>query len=351
MPAHSIDVLFRSLKKGDLAPVYYLYGPEDVLKDEAVRAILDHSLDPAMRDFNLDQRSAGQLDPEAVSALCNTVPMLAQHRVVVIREVEAWRRKTKARTEFLRYLERPSPDTVVILVQGSVEESEDKELAAFSYAVRLEPLPAERASKWVVRRAEMLGINLESEAAEHLVRSVGSDLGPLSSELAKLASLPQEEPLTSERVAELIGIRRGETQWDWRAALLEDQTGRAVSLLPTVLAQPGMSGVKLVTLLGTTLIGLGVARALHDKGLRGRALEDGIFRSLLKNRPNGLLSYKIEAAVWSRLAAQWPATRIRSALKAALDADQALKSTTISDERGVLTDLVLRIGARSAEAA
>jgi hypothetical protein len=49
--------------------------------------------------------------------------------------------------------------------------------------------------------------------------------------------------------------------------------------------------------------------------------------------------------------AHWPAARLRSALLAALEADQALKSTTISNEQGVLTDLVLRIGIRSAEAA
>ena len=64
-----MDALFRSLNKGELAPVYYLYGLEDVLKDEAVRAILDRALDPAMREFNLDQRSAGQVDPDEVHAL------------------------------------------------------------------------------------------------------------------------------------------------------------------------------------------------------------------------------------------------------------------------------------------
>ena len=33
MPAHSMDALFRSLSKGELAPVYYLHGLEDLLKD------------------------------------------------------------------------------------------------------------------------------------------------------------------------------------------------------------------------------------------------------------------------------------------------------------------------------
>ena len=350
MPAHSFDALFRSLTKGELAPIYYLYGLEDVLKDEAVRAIVDRALDPAMRDFNFDQRSAVQIDPEEIHVLCNTLPMMAERRVVVIREVEAWRRKTKSKSEFQRYLERPSPDTVVVLVQGSGEESEDKELARGSYVVRLDPLPTERAAKWLLHRAANLGVSLEAAAADHLVQAIGSDLAGLSSELAKLASLPSAESLTPERVGQLIGVRRGETQWDWRAAVLEGQTGRAITLLPAILAQPGMSGVKLVTLLGTTLIGLGIARRLQDKGLRGRALEDAVFKSLLKNRPTGLLSYKEEAARWSRLGDRWPARRIDAALDACLQADQALKSTTISDDRGVLTDLVLGVGAGSAEA-
>ncbi len=77
MPAHSFDTLLRSLQKGGPAAVYYLHGAEDLLKDEAVRMILDRALDPSLRDFNFDQRSAGQLDPEAVIVLCATLPMMA----------------------------------------------------------------------------------------------------------------------------------------------------------------------------------------------------------------------------------------------------------------------------------
>jgi DNA polymerase-3 subunit delta len=344
MPVHSLDTLFRSLNKGDLAPVYYFHGPEDVLKDEAVRAVLDRTLDPGLRDFNFDQRSAAQLEPEDVHALCNTVPMLAERRVVLLRDVESWKRKTRGRSEFLRYLERPSPETVVILVQGSAEENEDKELTRGAYSVRFDPLPAERAVKWVSHRAAQLGFALAPDAAEHLVRSVGADLGALASELAKLGSLPSNDSLTVERVGELVGVRRGETVWDWRAAVFQDQPGPAVTLLAAILAQPGVSGVKLVSLLGTGFVGVGVARSFYDKGARGRALEDAVFRALLKNRPTGLLGYKEEAGRWSGWAPRWPGERIRSALRAALETDLALKSTTVSNERGLVADLVLRLG-------
>ena len=351
MPPHSPDALSRSLTKGELAPVYYLYGAEDVLKDEAVKAIVDRALDPTLRDFNFDQRSAAQLDAEEVNALCNTLPMLADRRVVLLRDIEGWKRKTKGRAEFLRYLQRPSAETVVIMVQGSDEEAEDKELAAGAYAVRFDPLPLERTRKWLSRQAVRLGVTLEPDAAEHLMRSVGSDLGALTSELAKLASLPAGEPLTAERVGDLVGVRHGETIWDWREAVLDGQAGRAASLLPSILAQPGVSGVKLLTTLGTALVGLGIARAHYDRGLRGRSLEAAVLKSLLSVRPFGLLGYKEEASRWSRWAPGWPGRRIRAALRAARDTDQALKNTTISDERGLLTGLVLQIGIPSAEAA
>jgi DNA polymerase III subunit delta len=344
MPSHTIDALSRSLKQGDLAAVYYFHGPEEVLKGEAVSALLDRVLDPGTRDFNLDQRSAAQLDPEQIHALCNTVPMMADRRVVVVREVETWKRKAKSKSEFLRYLEHPNPTTVVVLVQSSADPAEDRELSRDAYTVRFDPLSPDRAEKWVLRRAGQLGFALEPEAARHLVRAVEADLGTLDSELAKLASLPEGHPITVERVGELVGVRHGETLWDWRDAVLDHQPGRAIQLSSAVLAQPGVSGVKLVTQLGTALIGIGIGRTYHDRGMHGRALEDAIFRMLLRNKPAGLLGYRDEAAQWARWVPHWPAPLVRLALKATQETDIALKSTTVSDERGLVTDLVLRIG-------
>jgi DNA polymerase-3 subunit delta len=351
MASHTLDALSRSIHQGQFAPAYYFHGPEDVLKEEAVRAILDRALDPSLRDFNFDQRSAAQLDGEELEALCNTLPMLAERRVVVLRDAEAWKRKTRSRTAFLRYLEDPSPGTLVILIQGSADESEDKELTRDTYSVKFSPLSLERASKWAVRHAGQLGLTLEPAAAEHLVRSLGTELGPLASEVAKLASLPGDQPVTVESLGELVGVRHGETPWDWRAAVLDGHTGRAVGLLPTILAQPGVSGVRLVTLLGTALLGVTLARTFYDQGSRGRALDDAIFKALLKTRPAGLLGYREETAAWARWTPNWPAPRARAALRAAVEADQALKSTTVSDERGVLVDLVLRISTSAREAA
>ena len=356
MPAHTYDALLRSLQKGELAPVYYLHGPEDILKDEAVQAIVDRALDPALRDFNFDQRSAGQLDPESVFSLCTTLPMMADRRVVVLRDVEGWKRKPKARAAFLKYLERPAAETVVILVQSAPadrdkETEPDKDLVRGAYAVACEPLPPERARRWLLRRADTLGVSLEDAAASHLLLATGNNLGTVAAELQKLAALPAGAPLTAEQVGGLMGIRHGETIYDWRNAVLDGAAGRATTILGPLLDQPGVTGVRLVTLMGTTLAGVGLARSHYDRGVRGGSLERLVLDRLRQLRLFGLPDWKQESANWARWAAAWSASRVRDALRAARDADQALKNTTISDERGILTDLMLRLTLTRAEAA
>ena len=110
----TLDALLRGLKKGAPDPVYLLHGDEDVLKDEAVRALLAAGVDPAARDFNFDSRFAADLDAETFHALVNTPPMLAERRAVVLRGVDQLgKRKSKLRDELLRYL---APEVEIVRV-------------------------------------------------------------------------------------------------------------------------------------------------------------------------------------------------------------------------------------------
>src|SRR5438093_376425 len=184
----TFDALLRSLKQGAPDPVYYLHGDEDVLKDEAIRALVERAVDPAARDFNVDQRSAADLDSEAFHTLVNTPPLLAATRAVVIRGLGQLRKTTKVRQELVRYLDSPSPTTLLVLVQGAGEPP-DPELARIATSIAVEPLPPARVQRWVAHRAGQLKLDLEPDAADLLVQTVGGDLGALRGELEKLAAL------------------------------------------------------------------------------------------------------------------------------------------------------------------
>lgn len=349
MPRHGHDDLLRALGRGELAPVYYLFGPEDILKEEASRAILERALEPHERDFNLDQRSAQGLDPEELHALVNSLPMLATRRVVMVRDTEAWKKKSGPREVLSRYLQNPSNDTVLILIEGAPPEDKqkgwepDEAIVGRAYAVSFDPLPPDRVIRWLAYHGKRLGITFAEGAAEHLAAATGYDLGLLQSELEKLGSLADTGPISRDQIAELVGVRHGETLEDWVDAVLGDDTPRAVALGRRVLEQAGVSGVKMVATLGTALVGLRLARAHYDRGLRGGQLERLLMDRLRQTRPFGLGDWKKVTGDWSRRATAWPASRLRKAVRSTLEADLALKGTRVSDDASVLTDLVLRM--------
>ena len=353
MAALTLDALLRSLKKGAPDPVYLLHGDEDVLKNEAIRTIVEGAVEPTARDFNLDSRYAADLSPETFNALVNTPPMLAERRAVVVRGVEQLgKRKSKLRDEVIHYLSAPNPTTVLVLVVAAGEDL-DAELARNATAVAVAPLAAERVPRWLSHHAAELGLTLAPDAAELLVAAVGNDLSTLARELEKLAALTGgggSRPATADDVTALVGVRRGETVHDLVDAALERRAGHAAHLVEPVLEQAGMSGVKIVTLLGTHLVGTALARAERDRGSSAR-LEDTVFRQLLAARPYGLRGYKEEAARWSRWSASWTAGELAHALRAALAADRALKTPTVTNDRGIVTQLVLGFAATKQEAA
>ena len=362
MPALTFDALLRGLKKGAAPPdpAYLLYGEEDVLKEEAIRALLNAAVPPDNRDFNLDVRYATDLSPESFDALVNTPPMLADRRAVVIRGLEQLgKRKTKLREQLVSYLAAPNPTTLLILVTAAGEDP-DADLIRRVTAVRLDALSADRVPRWLQHRATTLGLSLEPDAATLLLEAVGTDLSALSRELEKLAALTgsgegedgegkERRAATAGDVTALVGVRRGETVYDLVDAALQRHVAQAAQLVELVLKQPGMTGVRIVSLLGTHLVGMTLAREERDRG--SRRLTETIFRYMLAARPYGLRNYKEEAARWCEWSGYWTRAELSAALRAALAADTALKTSRVSDDRGIVTQLVLGFAARKQEAA
>ncbi len=345
----SFDSAYRQVRRGHLAPVYYLTGDEEVLKDELLSLLVEHALDPAAKDFNLDVRSAGDLDGESLHTLVETPPLLAERRVVVVKNLEQWRRNAPVWRVLERYVADPSPTTVLALVHGPGQKPHGQ-LTRHAAHVAVEPLDPARLARWVARRAKRAGVELEQPAVAHLVDAVGGELAQLAMEIEKLAAVATGPQVSAGQVAELVGVRRGETPHDWVTAVLNREPVRAAQMLAHVLALAGMSGVRLVGLLGTALVGVRLARAELEGGAAPRQAERAVFAHLRQARPMGLGNWKDEAAAWVRAARLWSDLELDRAIRAAFATDRALKSPTISGQPGTLTDLVLAIAPERAAA-
>src|SRR5687768_13030367 len=108
-----MKALRPALQDKQFAPAYYLHGEDEYLKEDALRHLLDAAIDPATRDFNLDQRRGADLEAESLASLLAMPPMMAERRVVVVRDVTAL--KKDARVALDNYLSAPAPDLLLIM--------------------------------------------------------------------------------------------------------------------------------------------------------------------------------------------------------------------------------------------
>jgi DNA polymerase-3 subunit delta len=354
MRAYDFDALWRELRKGTLRPVYYVHGDEELLKDEAIRSLLDAGIDPTARDFNLDRRRAPELAADDFHALVHTPPMMAQRRGVVVTEVEFLRQK-KAKAQALRaavlaYASHPSSETLLVLAQ-SAGEKPDAALARVTQEVALEPLRPERLAGWIRRQAERQHVALDDGAIAHLIATVGTDLSALASELAKLSAAVSDRVATVDDVADLVGVRHGETLFDFVDAVTARRGVAAAALVPQLLDAPSVTGVRLVTALTTALVGVALARAVLDEGASRSAAEARLFRAIQEARPFGLREWRLEASRWAADAEHWSQPELEAALEELLRADRRLKHTTVAGAAEILQEALLTMAGQAAEAA
>ncbi len=345
MPPATPRAFRKAVDAGTAAPVYLLHGDDEFLKDAAVRHAIEALVDPATRDFNLEVRRGADLDAETIHSLLNTPPMMADRRVVVVRDVGAM--KKDARGALDRYLERPAPDVVLLLTALAGTKLDDA-LTSIRAQVDCRTLTGEHINKWIEQHAATLGGSIDAAAVDLLLTAVGPDLAQLDSELEKLLSYAAGGMITAEAVSAIVGITPGETIADFLDAVLERNARRALELLPLVLSQPKHSGVTLVMALSAQTLAMAWARAARDEGMSASQLEREFYNLLKEGGAFPGRAWGEATKAWARALPRWSAAALDIALDALLAADIALKDTTVSDDEQILASTVLRLCAPDA---
>ena len=335
--------LHAALKTRVFDPVYYFFGEDDFLKEQATRDLVDAAVEASTRDFNLEIRRASEVDAESLDALLSTPPMLAERRVVVLRDVD--KLKKGARTLLDRYLARPAQDTVLVLVAPSGAKP-DKTLSAHATVVEYAPLTGDRLPRWVSYHAQhALGRTITPEAVTLLVEAVGGDLAQLAVELEKLASYATTS-IDEHAVGDVVGVRRGESLGDLLDAVAAKDVNTALGLIPIILQLPKTNAVSIVMALTVQTLALGFAEAALAAGTAPRGLFNELMALLKDTGAFPFRPWGEAVNAWTKHASRWTAAEIDAALHALLAADAALKETRLSSPEQLLTTLVLALCSR-----
>ena len=330
-------------------PVYFLHGEDEFLKEDALRQLLAAAVDPATRDFNLEVRRGNELTGETLGSLLGTPPMMADRRVLVVRDPGALKKDARAALD--RYLKAPASDSVVVLVAPAGGKA-DKPLLDRTTAWEFAPLTGDRVPKWIAFHAEsVLETTITPGAVALLEEAVGSDLSQLAMELEKLASYARaqraeaEPTIDEDAVAAVVGIRKEETLGAFLDAIAQRDAATACALLPGLLQQPKLGAVPLVIALSAQMLGIGYARALRDRGTTANRLPPELFNLLKETGAYPMRPWGEAVSCWTRAAAgdRWPPAEIDRALDVLLAADRGLKETRLSSDAQLLSTVVLTL--------
>ena len=341
-PVADAKVLRSAIKDRSFAPAYYFHGANDYLKDEEVRRMVDAAAEPATRDFNVEVVRGGDVDAETIGSTLSTPPMMAERRIVVVRDVSALKKDARAMLD--AYLKRPAADLLLVLVAPAGAKA-DQRLVNATTSIEFDTLSGARIPKWIAYYVEHdLSSTITDGAITLLQEAAGTDLSQLKVELDKLASYTGSEAINEAAVSAVVGVRPGETMGDFLDAIARRDAAAALAMLPVVMEQPKSSAVTTVMALTAQTLVIGWAQAARDRGTHPSRLSSDLF-ALLKESGSVYTgrSWGEFVATCARASDVWSPRAIDDALAALLDADAALKGTRLSSDEQLLSNLALTL--------
>lgn len=179
--------------------IQLLISGEDFLCRRHLDAQLKKLVDPSMKDFNFERLSAREVKAEWIINSLNTAPMMAEHRVIVVDDLEALSKEDQEK--LAGYFQNPNPQTHLFLVGEKVDKRTAffKALEKTADVVEFKPIYENQLPRFVMEEARRLSLTIDASAATLLASLVGRDLGSLVSELEKLALFVHPEKTIRER--------------------------------------------------------------------------------------------------------------------------------------------------------
>ena len=221
---------------GEIPPVCLLYGEEDFLLEEALRALVDAALEGADRTLNLDVLDAADADARAIVARASSFPMTGARRVVVVRDAD---RLGAPDLEILAaYCDAPSPASCLVLtgVKPDMRRNPFAGLRRKGQATEYGRVYEDKLPAWITAHARARALTITPEAAGLLAATAGSSLREIAGEIEKIALyMGTRTAIGPADVAAVVGVGKEYTPFALQEAIGKRDTARALTILEELL--------------------------------------------------------------------------------------------------------------------
>ncbi len=223
-------------QKAETLPVYFLYGPEDYLIEEEVRRLLNQTLSPKERGFNLHLFNGEEHSGREIVQTAQTLPMFSPYRLVIVREADQLDEESVE--ALMSYIRNPSPSTCLVMSVQTLGPWKNylKEIERHGKAMEYLRLKGKGLVSWVRKRAEEKDKIISEEAAGFLVEVVGDHLQDLDNGLEKIVlSVGVKKKIELTDVEIITSEVKVSTVFDLTDAIGQQNLKKALSILEKAL--------------------------------------------------------------------------------------------------------------------
>ncbi len=184
----------RLLSEGKLPNVLLFEGEEEHLKQTALEALRRKLLPEGMEDLNQSVLEAP--DTDQLMAAAETLPFLADRRLVIIRNHPALSGRAEADDRLTAYLPDVPGSTLLLFYCEQKPDGRKKlytQIKKMNGVVTFSPLRDRELTSFVTAAFRDLGKECDERTADFLIFTCGSDTGLLLTEIHKIASYMGEE--------------------------------------------------------------------------------------------------------------------------------------------------------------
>ena len=285
--------LERHLDK-TLASVYLVSGDEPLQHEEALDQIRK-SARARGYDERVRMEVAKGFDWAGLQGAADTLSLFTQKRVLDLR-MPGGKPGDAGSKALIAYVERPSPDNVLILSTGKLDPAARrakwyKAVESAGVSVQVWPIDTPRLPSWIRERGVRLGVPMTIEAAELLGERVEGNLLACAQEIEKLGLLYPSVTIDPDQVMNSVGDSARFSIFDCVESALAGDPRRVLRICrglaeegtePVLMSWAFTREIRLLeTIASEAEGGAGIARALEQHRLwdkRKRSLSAALAR-------------------------------------------------------------------------
>jgi len=261
--------------------LHILHGADDYSATQELDAIRQTGGDPSLLTTNTSTLEGGQVTIDELRVACETVPFLADKRLVIIhrlleRFAPRQARGTPARkaalppdpTPYAAVFNNMPPSTILVLLEDNLAQSNPLfKLVARNATAKAFPLlrPPE-LREWIDARVAKEGSTISPGAITMLARLVGGDLWTMSGEITKLTLYCLGRRIEEKDVKALVSNIQETSVFTMVDAIVENNIHRAQESLQQLLTEGG-TPPQLLTMLNRQMRLIVRAKDLRRQGV------------------------------------------------------------------------------------